>query len=228
MSHTTEKAIMETRAKIARLGALLFERRLTDAAGGNISALVDEVVCLSPRYSGSKRRWQLQPEEVLVIDREGNILAGEGQLSRETKVHLKLYEVFSEVGTAVIHAHARNIMPFAALAQSMPPVLEANLKFGEVKCIDYAPAHSIDLANNVVEALRGQEARIRTQAAGVIAPWHGLFLIGKDLDAAFDAVERFDTNARTILMARLMGMGDRLAEQSEALRQAADAAGKRY
>ena len=30
--------------------------------------------------------------------------------------------------------------------------------------------------------------RIRKQAAGVIARWHGLFVLGKDLDAAFDAV----------------------------------------
>ena len=228
MSQTIEKAIAEARAKIARLGALLFARRLTDAAGGNISALVGEVVCMSPSYSGSKRQWQLRPEDVLVVDLGGQILAGEGQLSRETQVHFKLYQAFSEVGRAVIHAHARNIMPFAALGRSMPPVLEANLKFGEVQCIEYAPAHSLQLAENVVAALRGQEARIRTQAAGVIAPWHGLFLIGKDLDAAFDAVERFDTNARTILLARLLGGEGLLAEQSEALVKAAAAAGKRY
>jgi L-fuculose-phosphate aldolase len=228
MSQTIEKAIAEARAKIARLGALLFARRLTDAAGGNISALVGEVVCMSPSYSGSKRQWQLRTEDVLVVDLGGQILAGEGQLSRETQVHFKLYQAFSEVGRAVIHAHARNIMPFAALGRSMPPVLEANLKFGEVQCIEYAPAHSLQLAENVVAALRGQEARIRTQAAGVIAPWHGLFLIGKDLDAAFDAVERFDTNARTILLARLLGGEGLLAEQSEALVKAAAAAGKRY
>ena len=217
MNQATDAAIARTRAKIARIGALLFERRLTDAAGGNISALVGDLVCMSPTRSGSQRQWQLQPDDVLVVDLRGNILAGEGQLSRESHVHFKLYQAFSSVGTAVIHAHPRNLMPFAAMAQSMPPVLESNLKFGEVKCIDYAPAHSIELAENVAEALQGQQDRIRTQAAGVIAPWHGLFLIGKDLDAAFDAVERFDTNARTILMAGVLGGQNLLAAQRRAL-----------
>ena len=218
----------QTRAHIARIGALLFERRLTDAAGGNISALAGDVVCMSPTRSGSQRQWQLKPEDVLVVDLDGNILEGEGGLSRETNVHFRLYQTFSEVGTAVIHAHPRNIMPFCAMAVSMPPVLEANLKFGEVPCVDYAPAHSVKLAENVVDALEGYEGRIQTQAAGVIAPWHGIFLIGKDLDAAFDAVERFDTNARSILMARHLGGTGTLAPQRQALSEATASFGKAH
>ena len=67
------------RAKIARLGALLFDRRLTDVAGGNISARVGEYVCISPRYSGSARQWQLKPEDVLVADKDMNLLDGGGE-----------------------------------------------------------------------------------------------------------------------------------------------------
>ena len=217
---TNDTLIAETRAKIAHLGALLFERRLTDAAGGNISAMAGEVICMSPTLSGSKRRWQLQPEDVLVVDHDGTILEGEGGLSRETNVHFKLYQEFAPTGTAVIHAHPRHVLPFAAMAVSMPPVLECTLKFGQVTCVPYAPAHSQELAENVAAAIRGHEDRIRVQAAGVIAPWHGIFLIGKDLDAAFDAVERFDTNARTILMAGHLGGSNLLADQRQALAEA--------
>jgi L-fuculose-phosphate aldolase len=220
MIMTNDPIIAETRAKIAQLGALLFERRLTDAAGGNISAIAGDVICMSPTLSGSKRRWQLRPEDVLVVDHKGTILEGAGGLSRETNVHFKLYQEFSPAGRAVIHAHPRNVLPFAAMGLSMPPVLECTLKFGEVKCVPYAPAHSTELAENVAAAIRGQEARIRVQAAGVIAPWHGIFLIGKDLDAAFDAVERFDTNARTILMAGVLGGKDLLSDQRQALDEA--------
>ena len=102
------------------------------------------------------------------------------------------------------------------MGKSMPPVLEANLKFGEVKCIQYAPAHSPILAENIRQALTGQEDRIRKQAAGIIAPWHGVFLIGKDIDAAFDAVERFDTNAYILMMAQQAfgaGAADLMAQQ---------------
>lgn len=219
MEHNLDRtAIDRARAKVARLGRMLFDRHLTDAAGGNISTRVGDVVCMSPSYSGSKRQWQLQPEDVLIVDMDANILEGEGRLTREAHVHFKLHREFGEHGTGVIHAHSRNLLVFAAMAKSMPPVLEANLKFGEVKCIEYAPAHSPKLAENIAGALRGQEDRIRKQAAGVIAPWHGTFLIGKDIDAAFDAVERFDTNAYILLMAQqAFGVTDLLAQQRAAL-----------
>jgi L-fuculose-phosphate aldolase len=219
----TEKGIImdatieHTREQIARIGRFLFDRRLTDAAGGNISARVGDLLCMSPSYSGSQRQWQLGPEHVLVVDLKGNIVEGQGKLSRETNVHFKLHYEFRDAGTAVIHAHSRNLLVFAALERSMPAVLEATLKFGEVACVSYAPAHSEELANNIAAELRGKEDKIRKQAAGVIAPWHGLFLMGKDLDAAFDAVERFDTNAYIILMAEAAGLGNRLSEKSAKL-----------
>jgi ribulose-5-phosphate 4-epimerase/fuculose-1-phosphate aldolase len=100
----------------------------------------------------------------------------------------------------------------------MPPVLEANLKFGTVPVIEYAPAHGPQLAENVAQALAGQEERIKKHAAGVIAPWHGVFVIGKDMDATFDAVERFDTNAYCLLMARSFGTD--LERERQALDQA--------
>ncbi len=211
--------LMETRANLARLAAMLFDRRLLDVAGGNISIRVGEELCFSPAYAGSKKQWQLAPEEVLVVNlASGEIVEGDGKLSRESNVHFKLHREFGDHGTAVIHAHSLNLMVFAAMAKPMPPVLEANLKFGEIQVVDYAPAHSPQLAENVANALKGQEARIQKHAAGVIAPWHGLFLMGKDYEAAVDAVERFDMNARCILMAQsYLGTTDMLAAERQAL-----------
>lgn len=227
MTISNAEAIAAARAKIAYFGRMLFDRHLTDACGGNISLRVGDHVCMSPTYAGQKRQWQLNAEDVLVLDKEGNILEGSGKLSRESRVHLTLHREFGAYGTGVIHSHPRNLMVFAALAKPMPPVLEANLKFGEVKVIEYAPAHSPQLAENVVGALRGQEARIAKHAAGIIAPWHGVFLMGKDLEAAFDAVERFDTNAYVILQAHAaFGNSDMLYKERTALAEAADRFGK--
>jgi L-fuculose-phosphate aldolase len=205
--------LMDTRARIAQIGALMFERHLTDAGGGNISVRVGDVVCISPRYSGQRHRWQLKPEQVLVVDLQGNKLDGDGDLSRESKVHLKLLTEFTDVGTSVIHAHSRNSLVFCALSRPIPPVLEQTLKFGDIQVVDYAPAHSQELANNIANAIRGQEDRVRKQAAGVLAPWHGVFVLGKDLDMAYDAVERIDTNAYIVLMSQLFALPDVLEEQ---------------
>jgi L-fuculose-phosphate aldolase len=188
------------RAKIAYFGRLLFERTLTDAAGGNLSIRVGNRICISPRYSGQQRQWQLAPEDVLICDLDRNILSGTGQISRESNVHFSVHREFGTHGTAVVHCHPRNLLVFAATNRPMEPILEANRKFGVTPVVPFAPAHSPKLADHVRAALRGREALISKQAAAVIAPWHGLFLMSKDLDAGFDAAERLDNNAYILLM----------------------------
>lgn len=214
------EAIAHMRAEIARFGALLFARNLTDAGGGNVSARVGDLVCLSPRYSGALHQWNLKPENVLVVDLDGNLLAGDGALSRETKVHLGLHREFGDYGKAVIHCHARNVLVFAAAAKPMPMVLEGTRKFGTIPVADYAPAHSGKLATNVADKIRGNEARIQKHAAAVIAPWHGLFCMGKDLAATFDAVERIDTNAYCILMGGALGVSPMFADERRTMEDA--------
>ena len=224
MSSQFHPDVAATRAKIARLAGMLYERRLLDAAGGNLSARVGDVICMTSRYSGSKFQWNIRPDQVLVVDNTGNILEGEGSISREAKVHLKLLNEFPE-GGSVIHAHSPNALVFAALNQPIPAVLEQTQKFGPIQCVPFAPAHSQDLAENVAAAIRGQEERIKKQAAAVIMPWHGLFLIAKDLDAAYDAVERIDGQARIVIMANLMKLAgmNTLSEEQAVYQAAVDA-----
>src|SRR5215212_883527 len=203
---TKESLLSQTRIKIAQTGRMVFERHLTDAAGGNISVRVRDSVCITPRYSGSRRHWQLQPNQVLVSDLMGNKLEGDGDISREAKVHYRLYQEFPDA-TAVLHSHARNVMVFVASGQPIEPVLEATLKFDKIPVTRFAPAHSEKLADAIAEAMQGKEEAIRKYAVAVMAPWHGLFVVGKDLDAAFDLTERIDTNAYCILMSRLLPEG---------------------
>ena len=206
--HMLNSFVDTTRALIAQMGRTLFDRHLTDAAGGNISVRVDDVLCITATLSGQHKHWQLQSEDVLVTDLEGRILDGSGQLSRETRAHLELHRAYGQHGQAIIHAHPRNIMVFAALAKPMQPVIEATRKFGIVPIADYAPSETPDLALHVVEALRGHEKLITKCGAACIAPWHGLFVMAQDLYAAFDAVELLDTNAYCTIMGRQLTGAD--------------------
>ena len=208
------------RELVARIGRILFDRNLTDAGGGNISLRVGEVFCMSPTLAGQNKQWQLEPEDVLVVDGRGEILEGDGGLTREISVHFGLHEHFGDYGRAVIHAHPRNLMVFACANLPMPPVMEATRKFGITPLIDYAPAHSPKLGERIVATMRGREAMIAKHAAGAIAPWHGLFLIGKNLPAALDAVERLDTNAYAIMMARQLDASPMLRYESAAMEAA--------
>lgn len=198
--------ISETRQQITEIGRLLFERFLTDSAGGNISARAGNLICITPRFSGSKYQWHLHPEQILVVDSTGNKLEGDGEISREARVHLRLYNEFSE-GMAVVHSHPRNVMVFATAGQPIPPVWEGTLKFGEIKVCQFAPAHTPELAESVAAVMRGQDSALHKQAIAVIAPAHGLFTLGKSLAAAFDATERIDGEAYSILMSKFLPDG---------------------
>ncbi len=184
--------------QIAYVGRRMFERRLADMAGGNISVRAGDTVYITPRYAASRHHWQLQPQDIITGPLHGDSLPNNPGFSREGKAHLAIYRAFDDV-TAVIHAHPFHVLPFCAARRPIEPVLEQTQKFGIIEVIPDAPAHSERLAQNVVAALHGKEVAIRTQAAAVLVPTHGIIVAGKDLFAALDALERIDWNAWCIL-----------------------------
>jgi L-fuculose-phosphate aldolase len=190
--------------QICLAGEVMWEKRLTDMAGGNISARVDDVVYMSPRYSGSRFHWHLKPEDLVSGRWEDDEITRQPNFSREGWSHLMIYRSFPDA-QAVIHAHPFYVMPFAAQCRAIEPVLEATQKFGVVELTKPAPAHSMDLAYNVVEALQGKEERMRKQAAAVLIPYHGIILAGVNFLLALDALERINTNAYCILARGLLG-----------------------
>jgi L-fuculose-phosphate aldolase len=218
----TKLNFYEERKLVAKVGAMMLQRNLTDLAGGNISMRVDDKIIMSPTYAGTMQFWQLEPEQVLILDLAGNKLEGDGDISRESTTHLKLLNNFYPRGSAVIHAHPRNILVFCAAEKSIPPVLESTLKFGEIKVAQFAHggSHCEQLAENIYSELRGQEDLMEKQAAIVIAPWHGVFAIGQDLRKILDAIDRIEANAYCILMSKLLVDPVDMDAQCSALRRA--------
>lgn len=192
------KSVVE---QIIYAGCRLFERKLLDMCGGNISVRDGGQIFITARLSGSARHWQNQPNDIISGDIDNDNLLNDPRCSRESRVHLAIYRNFPDAG-AVVHAHPFHILPFCAAGKSIEPVLEQTQKFGTIKMVKAAPAHSPDLATNTIEGLAGQEAIIKKQAAAVLWPHHGIVVAGKDLLAAVDAVERIDWNAWCILAQR--------------------------
>ena len=191
------------REQLAYIGRMLFERRLMDTAGGNISARQGNRIFISPKYSGSKRHWQLDPEDFIEGEIGSNEVLNHPMFSREGKAHVAIYLNFPDV-KGVIHAHPFHILPFCAAGKTIEPMLEQTQKFGVIQLVKAAPAHSAELAENIVAGLRGQEKAIQTQAAAVLVPQHGIIVAGRDILAAVDALERIDWNAWCILAQRLL------------------------
>ncbi len=188
---------------LAYVGRLLFARRLADFAGGNLSMRVGEMIFITPRYSGARQQWNVDPLTIVSgrIDSD-DVLADPG-FSREGKAHLAVYRNFPEAN-AIIHSHSFHVLPFCAAGKPIPPVLEDTEKFGVIQVLPFAPSHSQDLADNVVAGLLDQRQRITNQAAALLLPKHGLFTVSQDIYQCMDAVERIDWNAWCILAQRLI------------------------
>lgn len=193
---------------ITYVAGMMFERRLTDISGGNISARDGNQIYITPRQSGSRKHWRLKPGDILRADLETDDLLENPRCSRESKVHLSIYRRFDDVG-AVLHAHPFHVLPFCVRGDQIEMVLESGEKFGVVESIEYAPAHSRELADNVVGGLERRRENIRRQAGAVLAPSHGIFVAALDLLSGLDALERIDWNAWCILAGDLRGNRER-------------------
>lgn len=196
----------DPRPALVEIAHLMYERRLTNAAGGNLSCRVGDYVYISPRYLGSKQRWKLREEMVLVFDKDYQIVEGNPALiSREGRMHFACYQNFPEIN-GVIHAHPQYLTVFASAGEPVPPVNQYTEKFGSMDVVSNLPAHSQDLADSVVAALRPRAAALAKNGLGLILAWHGVAVVGRDLDDAFDTLERLEWSAQTLLLARTAGL----------------------
>ena len=188
----------ELQNKLCAAGRIMFSKRLTDMAGGNISARQGDTIYMSPRYAGQRYHWDLTPDLLVSGKWADDEITTNPRFSREGWSHLYLYRHFPNV-QAVVHAHPFHIMPFVAFHKPIEPVLEATQKFGVVELCEGAPGHTKELAEKVVAAFQGLESRMHVQAAAVLIPNHGIILAGEDFDKTLDALERIDENAYCLL-----------------------------
>jgi L-fuculose-phosphate aldolase len=197
------KPSQDIRLQLAVIARRLFDRKLLDMAGGNLSVRCGENIVISPRYAGSRQHWQLEPEDFVEGRIDSDEILEDPRFSREGKAHLAVYRAVPMAG-GVIHAHAFHILPFAARGKPIPPVLEATQQFGTVPVAPYAPTHSSALAEKAAEMIKEQEDALRAQAAAVILSKHGILVAGKDIWGAADALERIDWNAWCLIAMRLL------------------------
>ena len=141
----------DIRLQMCKIAKCMWDRRLTNAAGGNFAVRVEENrILISPSMMSEHHQCDLQPEDLLLIDYDENVLEGTGKLSRETKMHILLLSGFKNIG-ATIHAHPFYCMPFIAFSQPIPNVTEATMGRGYVECMPWAKAYTEELAHNVYD-----------------------------------------------------------------------------
>ncbi len=190
-----ELSYREMRETMCFIAKNMWERRLTNAAGGNFAVQVDDNrVLITPSLMSERHLCVMRPEDILLIDYDQNLLEGEGKLSRESDLHTILLRDFGNIG-AVIHAHPYNCMPFVSQGKPIPNVTEATMGRGPVGCIPFTKAFTPQLAENVHLYYNERRELAETKPIGVILPLHGVVVTGADIFHAYSMLERIDCDA---------------------------------
>lgn len=187
----------ELRTKIAEVFRLLNEINLTFGFSGNISVRAPEDGLFIITPSGLKKA-RLNPEDMVIVDFQGNIAEGVRKPSVETRMHLEIYRNRKDV-KAIIHAHPVYSTVFAVANVDIKPVTEEMVLYtgGEVKVAEYALFGTEELAKNVLKALGNKKA--------VLLRNHGIVTCGRDLEEAVDVLLCVEREAKIILFSKLLG-----------------------
>lgn len=188
--------IAAVKEELIETARALLREGLVEGTSGNLSSrLPDGNVVMSPssiEYEG------MTPDDLVVVDLEGNVLQGERAPTSEKALHLACLRSDEKIG-AVIHTHAKYATMFAVTHQPIPCVIEEFDIFvgGEVPVATYQLTGSDELGEEVARHIRDRSA--------VLMANHGLLTIGKDLKRAHKVAGLVERTAEIIWGARALG-----------------------
>ena len=113
---------------------------------GNVSAIDRESGLFVIKPSGVPYK-DLKPEDMVVMDLNGNKVEGKYNPSSDTPTHLELYKAFPEIG-GVVHTHSSWATSWAQAGRSIPcyGTTHADYIYGEVPCLRVLTQEEIDEA----------------------------------------------------------------------------------
>jgi len=188
----------ELKEELVSLHLELPKNNLVVWTSGNISARDPETGYVAIKPSGV-RYVDLYPEDIVILDLEGNIIEGSLKASSDTASHLYIYRHRRDVG-GVVHTHSPYATAFAAVGRPIPVVLTAIAdEFGgPIPCGEFAFIGDEAIGKVVVDTLGNSPA--------VLLKNHGVFTIGKNAEAAVKTAVMTEDNARTVWLALQIGV----------------------
>ena len=192
--------VASLRTEVAALHRELTRYGLVIWTAGNVSARVPGHDLLVIKPSGVSYD-ALTPEAMVVTDLRGELVDGEHSPSSDTAAHAYVYRHMPEVG-GVVHTHSTYATAWAARSEPIPCVLTmiADEFGGEVPVGPFALIGDDSIGRGIVETLRGSRSK------GVLMAGHGPFTIGADARSAVKAAVMLEDVARTVHIARQLGM----------------------
>ncbi|MGI5901177.1 MAG: class II aldolase/adducin family protein [Desulfitobacteriia bacterium] len=175
-----------------------YNRKLTSGIGGNLSARIfshpDQIFI---KASG-KSLAEVEREDFIRLNLEGDVLEGRGRPSIETPFHCGIYKIRPEIG-GILHGHSVFATAYGS-SQSRWPTLPWAAEAGlhAVEIIEYAKPGSQELAQRVIKAFANRECQ------AVILQGHGFVTIGRDIGTAFYLADMLEDSAKTLCLMSIL------------------------
>ncbi len=193
----------ELRREIVEIGRRIHQLGFVAAFDGNISARLDDHRILSTPTRISKG--MMQPDDLLVIDYEGQKITGRRQVTSEIAMHLLIYKRRGDAN-GVVHAHPPTATGYAAAGLSLSKALvsEVVLALGCIPLARYGTPGTPELT----EALRP----LVSSYDAILMANHGVVTFGPDLETAYFKMETVEHFAKISLVTELLGRQVLLSE----------------
>ncbi len=191
--------------QVVRYGKKLIDRRLTTGSGGNISVCNREknLVAISP--SGLDY-YETTPEDIVILDMDGNLVEGKHRPSSEAGMHLAFYKNRADV-SGIVHTHSKFATAIACMGWELPAVhYLIGMAGHRVKCTGYATYGSDELAKEALETIGDSNA--------VLLANHGLIALGEDVDRAFSTAEHLEFVSEVYYLTKTLGTPNILSDEN--------------
>lgn len=184
----------ELKKKVYEANMELPARGLVTYTWGNVSGIDREKGLFVIKPSGVEYE-ELKPEDLVVMDLQGNKVEGDLNPSSDTKTHLVLYNAFPEVG-GIVHTHSTFAVAWAQAGRDVEAygTTHADYFYGPVPCARNLTTEEIEedyetnTGNVIVETFKERNIN-PTYVPAVVCRNHGPFTWGKDAaEAVYHAV----------------------------------------
>ena len=179
----------ELKKEVCEANLLLPKYGLVTFTWGNVSAIdrASGLFVIKPSgvdYDG------MSPEDMVVMDLDGNRVEGKYKPSSDTPTHLELYKAFPEVG-GVVHTHSSYATSWAQAGRDIPcyGTTHADYFYGPIPCLRCLTKEEIEEAYeaNTVHLIVNEFKRMEKDVLavpGTLCKNHGVFSWGKDAHEA--------------------------------------------
>ena len=185
MLEKLKQEVYEANMQLPKYGLVTF-------TWGNVSGLDKESGMFVIKPSGVDYD-RLTPEDMVVMDLEGNKIEGKYNPSSDTATHLELYRAFAEIG-GIVHTHSSWATSWAQAGRGIPcyGTTHADYMYGEIPCVRNLTKEEIGEAyekNTGVLIVDYFKEKDHISMPAVLCKNHGPFTWGKDAnDAVHNAV----------------------------------------